>query len=1010
MRLTSFAVLKKVIVLCSFICSGLGISSCFFSDHTMPDLPLALWGVLDLREVDFYSIETIPIAGELEFYWHAWEAKGSPVYIWGPRGWKVQFPPDFHFDFGYGGYGTYRFVLLLPNEVSEVGLYLPLQHSAYSLWIDGRRVATNGRVGSSPSTYKGEWKPQVIRIPIQKPALEFVLQVSDFSMNTGGYFHPLRIGLPDIVENRYKVRSTAEVIAFGVLMFVGLYCFLMYIVDRKTHALLFLGIASFLFALRTITHGEMVYTSFFSGEIEWLNKIRYITLFLLPVILWGFFRQLQGISPFSTDEVIGREGRWLKAIDIGMGILSGVCIFITTVTPSRIFVPLLSIFPLYVGLLSIAILYLLVREILQHKTQGWILLVGFCVLIATVVRDLHIASNRLWDNSFYSPFGYVFFILSLAIVLGKRFTFLLEQQRLIAQEREEQAQFLESLVQERTRELQEANSSLAKAVEAANAANEAKGKFLAMMSHEIRTPMNVVVGITELLERTPLDTTQIEYVQTLRTAAEGLLVILNDVLDLSRLEAGTVRLEAIETNLAVLMQEIAGFFRPLVEKKGLYLRYSMDPACPHNILVDPTRLKQVLTNLIGNAVKFTSCGGVQVFIRAMDTQSEQGCVQIEFQIIDTGIGIPKDRIHTIFESFVQADSSITRRFGGTGLGLTISKRLVDLMGGDIRVSSTEGKGSTFTFSIVARKVPDSRQRASIETTEKAEEAFSPMPIRILMVEDNEMNRMVGEAMIQSFGWKCVVASNGLEAIRLLQSQPIDLVLMDVEMPEMDGIETTRRIRAGEAGEANKRIPIVALSAHILPEIQQKATAVGVNGYLTKPIHREKLYRMAYETLPFTGGQVARPEGKESRPEKRLPAEEQEKVDHLADGALPVELYLQEEIRSLIEKYNGNQEFVIGLYRSFAETITNLLPQLEEALKKKDLRIVWEGARTLLNIGLLLEQYDVTEPLTRLQSHSHRGDLEACLQVFREIAPLLLAYRESINLLLKENGKPLSVKG
>ncbi len=280
-------------------------------------------------------METLPISGEFEFYWHSWETIGDPVYIWGPRGWRIQFPEGFPFDSRYGGYGTYRFVLLLPDSLNQIGLYLPPQHSAYTLWIDGQKVATNGTVGSAPDVYKGEWKPQVIRVSVKKPTMMCVLQIADFSMNTGGYFYPIRIGLPDTVEGRHKVRATSELIAFGVLVFVGLYCLLMYIAERKVHTLLFLGMASILFALRTITHGEMVYTSFFTVDIEGINKVRYLTLFLLPLVLWGFFRQLHRLSFSRNGPVQDHEGRWLRAVDIIMGILSGGGVLVTLTTPAR---------------------------------------------------------------------------------------------------------------------------------------------------------------------------------------------------------------------------------------------------------------------------------------------------------------------------------------------------------------------------------------------------------------------------------------------------------------------------------------------------------------------------------------------------------------------------------------------------------------------------------------------------------------------------------------------------
>ena len=581
---------------------------------------------------------------------------------------------------------------------------------------------------------------------------------------------------------------------------------------------LWFGLLAFCFAANTFASSYWIYqlTSRYDLAVRASDLTGHAAALLAVQFLWTFFSR--PISP------------WLRAYQLSHGAL---VLFVGFAAP-RLVVASEGLRGLWLVPLLAAAVVLIARQAWRGDAEARILALSGLALVAAEVLEL--AGPALppsWRSPVsLPPFGFAAVLAAMSYSLSNRF------QR-VHDELDGLRSSLEEQVRERT-------AALRKAQEGALAASRAKSEFLANMSHEIRTPMSGVIGMTSLLLGTSLSATQQGYVETIRTSGEALLVLINDILDLSKMESGKVTIERAPFDLAAVIAESLEMVAPLAARQGLALHRTLTPGTPEGLVGDLARTRQILVNLLGNAVKFTLQGTVRVTLCARPLPD--GRCEVLFAVQDTGIGIPAEELDRLFVDFHQLDGSLTRKHGGTGLGLAISRRLTELMGGKIWAESVLGQGSTFYFTLVGEAATGTLPEPGHEP---APELAQPHPLlRILVAEDHPVNRQVVLGLLQHLGYRADFATNGLEVLDALQRQPYDLILMDIQMPEMDGLEATRLIRRQVPGVPGGCQPrIVAMTAHAMAGDRERCLAGGMDGYLSKPVQISDLAAALADAVP-----------------------------------------------------------------------------------------------------------------------------------------------------------------
>jgi signal transduction histidine kinase/CheY-like chemotaxis protein len=754
-------------------------------------------GVVDLRKTDLYRSST-PLDGEWEFYWQQLltpaelDSISKKDYYYFPKAWNKA-----HSESGKKlspkGFATYRLTVLLPPE-SSPSLYIKHFYSAYSLFCNGKLISKNGQVATKESEYTPGWIPATIPLDMHEDTIVLDLQIANFDHKTGGARESILIADKSLIASNFNLTLGYDLLLAGSLIMTGLFFLGLFFFGTRERFVLFFSLFCLSFSYRIIAADDYALHILYP-HINWFwsIKLEYLSLFF-PMIFFGLYTH----ALFPEDSRYGL----LK----GFALVSAIFSAIVILTPPTIFTHFVTIYliMLLVGIMWTGYVYIMA---FRHKRQGaQYALVSSGVVLLTFLYKFADYVGLVREYEIISFIGYVTFFFFQSLILFFLFT-----------------------------------DSLKNAKIQAEIASKSKSDFLSMMSHEIRTPMNAVIGLTDFLLTDKPKNSQVDILNTLKFSAKNLLVIINDILDFSKIEAGKIEFESKSVNVAGLLSSLHHVFQPAVKTKGLDLIFDIDEKIPDHIICDPTRMSQILTNLISNAVKFTHEGNITVNLELIKRSGDQ--VVVKFAVKDTGIGISSKHLNDIFNSFTQASSSTTREFGGTGLGLTITKKLLDLQGVDLFVESEPDLGSLFYFVQVFDVGEENNYSSNQnEKTESMNADKVDLNGKVMVVEDNAINVMVVNKFLKKWDVQAVVAKNGKEAIDVYQSDPkIVVILMDLQMPEMDGYEATEKLR-----EIGVTTPIIALTASALVEDQEKIKSAGMDDYITKPFDpvnlREKLIK------------------------------------------------------------------------------------------------------------------------------------------------------------------------
>lgn len=750
-------------------------------------------GKIDLRQTDFENQAPIVLDGSWEFYWNQLISPDDSIAVPGEyRSFTRLWNEDGLSSFGYA---TYFVNIYLPEHTPPLALLVPDFYSSYRLFANGKVVSENGTVATTKEHYTPQWLPLVVPIDAEhSDTLRLILQIANFDHSKGGAAVQIKIGSTNSILKTQNFQYGYAFLLTGALLMGGLFFLGLYSFGRQDKAILYFSLFCIVYSYRIIGFG--IYPlHYLLPELPWILtlKLEYATLFLSGY-LFGIYTLF--LYPRETSKVM-------------IYILSGIslsflaiCIFL----PPWIFTHLVTpYFIILIGYIVYAV-WIYTAAAINRRIGARFALASTGMVFFVFVHEMFVYFGFAESSLVLNLTGYLGFFFLQSLILSYRFATSLK----IAKERAEES-------------------------------SKAKSQFLSTMSHEIRTPLNAVIGLSGLLSDSKLNPQQKEFSDTIKRSGESLLGIINNILDYSKIESGKLEVEEVEFNVRELIELVMELTSSVNTNDEVELVYYVEDRVPEFIIGDSTRLQQVLLNLVSNALKFTEKG--EVYLHVDCTEIKGNTVTLRFDLKDTGIGIPEDKMHRLFQSFSQVDASSTRKYGGTGLGLVISKKLIEAMRGFIHVDSTLGEGTTFTFTIRA-----GRSNRTYDT----EESVYLSGRKVFIIDDNATNLEILKLQLTKVGIQpTVFESSGelFENVSTLGS--FDFGILDMQMPDADGVDIAQKIREYWNED---HLPLVLLSS--IHELDNPEHRKMFNLYLTKPVKQtklinnlERLYQTEDELIP-----------------------------------------------------------------------------------------------------------------------------------------------------------------
>lgn len=754
-------------------------------------------GIADLRGINF-SGKTISLKGTCAFAWQQLlipgDNKNFTTYSSFPELWNNAVVDGKKLS--AQGYATYGFTLLMPKHSAPLAMNMPMVYCSYRLFINGREAAANGNPASNVKDYTPKWLPVTVHLPEGADTIKLLLQTANFSHYKGGANISMQIGESSSLFLEKERIISSDFLLAGCLFMGGLFFLGLYLFGTKDKATFYFSLFCILYSYRMVGSGYYALHSVFPN-LNWQVTVR-LEYFSLFAAMFLFFQYIRHLYPKDI----------YKYFTAGVSAVCALLCLITLLTPALVFTKLLIGF-LFLAFVCIAYMaFVFIKAYMRQRiAAGYALMSVGVLLVMQLLIELEYFGVMMPSRVLLFA-GYVIFFFLQSLILSFRFAYALKEAKMQAEK-----------------------------------GLQAKSEFLSTMSHEIRTPLNSVIGMSNLMLQNNPRPDQKEQLDVLQFSAKNLLNIVNDILDYNKIEAGKISFEEIEMDLPDILGNIVAGIKNTAGEKGIGVELKADEAVDQYVLGDPTRLSQVMHNLVGNAVKFTQDGKVLVELSVLEKKEE--FITVLFAVKDTGIGIAKDKQQLIFEEFTQADSSTSRSFGGTGLGLTITRRILALQGSKLQLNSEEGRGSTFyftqTFKLTGKKLSTKKQQRI--APDKNDQPLAG--VTILLVEDNQINILVAKTFLESWGAVIDVAENGEEAVNMLDVDRHKIVLMDLHMPVMDGYTAIRTIR-----QQGITVPIVALTASLPNEVENEINGLDIDGFVLKPFAPDELFKKVQQLTLF----------------------------------------------------------------------------------------------------------------------------------------------------------------